>query len=157
MIGQANLPSVACRGHRPSPLARVLAVLAAVMLWASGSIIAKAQQVVGPPNAILCNLSAPFTGSGASAKLISGIASTHIHICGWAATESATSGSVNISTGTGTNCGTNNASLTGTLNIGLAPLVDHIPYAAIDTPNGNDLCVNGTTTTLTGIIWYSQF
>jgi hypothetical protein len=113
-------------------------------------------QTVGPANAILCNLSAPFTGSGAAAKLISGIASTHINICGFTITSSAAD-TVNISTGTGTNCGTNNASLTGTLNINSTQLVDHIPYAAISTPTGSDLCVNATTTTLTGIIWYSQF
>ncbi len=159
-----DLPYAACRGHtasrRPHPQSALVRwgrrSIIALVLWSAGLGWASAQQVVGPPNAILCNLAAPLTGGGSAAKLISGIASTHINICGFTVTASAAD-TFAITTGTRTNCATNNAAVTGSLNVNTTNLVDHNPYAVLSLPTGADLCVNSTVTTSTGIIWYSQF
>jgi hypothetical protein len=159
-------PSGSRRNH-PNP------VLAAGIKWFRRSIVclavcvvcllnqhASAQSVAGPPNSILCNQTATFSADSADTKIISGASGKTIFVCGWNITNSASTGTIAITTGTTvtTACDTNTANITPTLSVtSSSPQVDHIDYAGVSAAVGANLCVTPSATTITGIIWYSQF
>lgn len=118
---------------------------------------ARAQQF-GPPNTILCNKSATFTGTGAAAIVIAGVGGQVVNVCGWHITNTAATGTFSISTGSGAACGTGTVAITPTLSVtSTAPSADHIDYATFNAVVGAGVCVNATVTTVTGVLWYSQF
>lgn len=122
--------------------------------------LALAQQTVGPPNAILCNQGALANGlnTNGTSQVIALSAGKTIYICGWAATNTQSSGNFWLSAGTGTNCGTGNTSLTVALGVNSnAPVVDHIPYAIFSAPASQAICITPSTSTINAMIWYSQF
>lgn len=113
-------------------------------------------QAIGGANSILCNQSAPFTGTGSAAIVITGVANKVISVCGWHITNTAASGSFNISTGSGAGCGTGNTPVTGTLSVtSTAPSADHIDWATFSAAPGAGVCVNATVTTVTGLLWFT--
>lgn len=115
-------------------------------------------QAVGPPATIFCNKSATFTGTGAAAIVITGTAGTTANVCGWHITNSAATGTFAVTTGTGAACGTATVTVTPVLSVtSTAPSADHIDYAAFSAAPGASVCVNATVTTVTGVLWYSQF
>jgi hypothetical protein len=112
---------------------------------------------VGPPNQVICNNSAVFTGTGATASVTTPNANQRVYLCGWHITNTAASGSFTISYGTGSNCGTGTVAVTPALSVtSTAPSSDHIEYAIVSTPLNGELCVNATITTVTGVLWYYQ-
>jgi hypothetical protein len=128
------------------------------LLWA-GSALAQGQ--VGPPNMILCNKTASFSGVSAVTKLVSGASTGKaVFICGWHVTNTAGTGTFTITYGTKTTneCDTANGSILPTTNVtSSAPSSDHIDYASVQTPLNTDLCVTPSAITLSGIVYYSQF
>lgn len=118
---------------------------------------AKAQPtVIGPANAILCNKVVNFTGSAATAQIIAGVTGQIVAICGWSVTNTAASGTVQFSTGTGSNCGTGNATISPLMSVSTNSVTDHATYASQNVVAGNAICQNATAT-ITGILYYSQF
>lgn len=113
-------------------------------------------QGIGAPATLLCNKSAVFTGTGSAAIVITGTAGNVISFCGWHITNTAATGSFAITTGSGAGCGTGTQAITGTLSVtNTAPSTDHIEYATISAAPGANFCVNATTTTVTGVLWYA--
>ena len=132
-------------------------LLLALGLALSLSAGAQAQPtVVGPGNAILCNKIAAVTGTASLAQAIGLVTGQIINICGWQMTNTAASGSFNISYGTGAACVTTNTTITGTLSVGSTSVSAQSAYATFTTPVSNMICVNATAT-VTGVIWYSQY
>lgn len=114
-------------------------------------------QAIGPPATILCNKSAAFTGTGAAAIAIATVSGTIVNVCGWHTTNTAATGTFDITYGTGAGCGTGTVDVTGTLSVtNTAPSSDHIDFAMFSTPVGGQVCVNATAT-VKGVLWYSQF
>src|SRR5215472_11369718 len=108
--------------------------------------------VIGPANAILCNKVANFTGSAATAQIIAGVSGQIVAICGWSVTNTAASGTVVFSTGTGSNCATNNATISPTISVSTNSVTDHATYASQSVVAGNAICQNATAT-ITGIFY----
>lgn len=114
---------------------------------------------VGPANQILCNQGISFTGTGAEAQVLAAATGKTTALCGWHVTStSSTTTTFQLFSGSGTNCGTGGVALTPALNVTLtAPSADHIDWASLSVPTPNNaLCVNAPTT-VTGILWISQF
>ncbi len=115
---------------------------------------------VGPPNNITCNLAvqvAVGTGPGVT-QVLALNASQIIFICGWHVTNSAASGTFQLSHGTGANCGTGNVVDTPAFTVtSTAPATDHINTAAYNLPKGTALCINPSVNTIGAIIWAAQF
>jgi hypothetical protein len=134
----------------------------ACLLWAGPAL---AQTQIGPANMIICNKIAQFSGVSAITQIVALVASgspggvgNAIYICGWHITNTAASGTFNFSYGTGSNCGTGNVALTPALNVtSSAPSADHVDYATMVAPNGTALCVTPSATTLSGVVFYSQY
>lgn len=131
--------------------------LAALLAWTYWP-ATEAEAQLGPPNQILCNATAPFTGTGAAATVITGAAGKTIYLCGWHMTNTAATGSFAITTGTTASCGTGTVTWTPTMSVtSTAPTTDHIEFASLSAAAGANVCVNATVTTVTGVLWYSQF
>ena len=112
--------------------------------------------VIGPSNVILCNKIQTITGTAALAQAIAPQPGQSINVCGWQMTNTAASGTFNISYGTGAACATTNTTITGTLSVGSTAVNAQSTYSTFTVPAGQLLCINATAT-ITGIIWYSQF
>lgn len=128
---------------------------------------------VGPPNQVQCNniayasalaaagtvaLTTPVNYASSPAGGLVGIAGKSIYICGWHATGAA--GGFQIVTGTGATCGTGTIALTPAFSVTTtAPSQDHIDYATLSVPAGNNVCLTttGTVTTFSFGLWYGQF
>lgn len=118
---------------------------------------AKAQPtVIGPGNAILCNQVVSFTGTAALAQIVAGVTGKIIVICGWSMTNTAAAGTIQFSTGTGSNCGTGTATISPLMSISTNSVTDHATYASQNVVAGNAICQNATAT-ITGIFYYAQF
>jgi hypothetical protein len=134
----------------------LLAVL--VLLWPS---LAWAQGLVGPPNQILCNKIAIFFGVSAVTSLVSAVSGQTVYVCGWHVTNSsATSATFYFTSGTLTTnpCDTGAKTLTPPLSVlNTSPSADHIDYAVLSSGVSQAFCVTPSATTLTGLIYYSQF
>lgn len=107
----------------------------------------------------LCDQSAPISVSSTSGLVqiaaLSG--STKIHICHISVSLTAES-SVEIETGTGTNCGTSTTALSGAYQNVLALALDFDDRTAPVGPAGYAVCLNfGSTTTAGGLITYAQY
>ena len=125
------------------------------LVWAGPTL---AQTTGGPPNQIICNKVASFSGVAVSTQLVAAITGQSIFVCGWHVTNTAGSGTFQFTTGTGTACATGSANVTPALNVtSSAPSADHVDYATISSSMGNAFCVIPSVTTLSGLIFYSQF
>lgn len=136
---------------------RLLAAIGLASLLYAG---AQAQPaIVGPPNAVICNSAAQVAiGTSGLTQIVAGVAGQRIYVCGWHVTNSGASGTFIISNGTGTNCGTTNNGMTPAFTVtSTAPATDHIDYAALQTPVGNELCINPSVATIAAVIWFTQF
>ena len=113
---------------------------------------------VGPPNQPLCNATAVFTGTGAAATVVTAPANQRAYLCGWHITNTAATGTFQIQSGTGSNCGTNTANITPSMSVtNTAPSADHIEFAYANTAIAGQFCVNATVTTVTGVLFFSSF
>lgn len=134
----------------------ILAVL--VLFWPS---LAWAQGIVGPINQILCNKIATFNGVSAVTSLVSAVSGQTVYVCGWHVTNSsATAATFVFTSGTLTTnpCDTGTKTLTPALSVlNTSPSADHIDYAVMSSGVSQAFCVTPSATTLTGLIYYSQF
>lgn len=112
---------------------------------------------VGPPNTIQCNQFVNFTGSGSAATILAGATGKIIVICGWHVTSTSnTTTTFQLSSGSAANCsgGTN---ITPALNVTItAPSADHVDFASLSLPAGQNLCVNAPAS-VAGGVWAGQF
>jgi urease alpha subunit len=121
---------------------------------------AQAENTVGPSNQVLCTQLVFQSASTASlATLLAGAPGKIIFICGWQVTSSnAAASTFQLSSGTGTNCGTTNTNITPPYNVtSTAPATDHVSIASISLPVGNNLCVISSGTSLQIGIWVGQY
>jgi hypothetical protein len=111
---------------------------------------------LGPPNQVLCNQTAPFTGTGAAATVVTGVVGKVAFFCGWHITNTAATGTFAITSGTTGTCGTGTVTVTPTLSVtSTAPSADHIEFAYFSAAQGANICVNATVTTVTGVLFFS--
>ena len=96
-------------------------------------------------------------GSATTAQILAAQGTQPIHVCSFTATIAGTTPTVLFIYGTGTNCATNNGSLTGTFAPTSGTLMS-VGYGGdlMVVPAGNELCVTtgGTTPSLQGILTY---
>jgi hypothetical protein len=117
---------------------------------------AAAQQSVVTP---ATSASIPIAGTVAAAtKIVSGAAGKSIYVTAIALVPVATS-VVTLTSGTGTNCGTNTANVTGamTFNAGQVLAVGDGFGAVLVVPQGADLCLTIATAAAPGSLSYAQF
>lgn len=121
--------------------------------------VAQAQTPVGPPNQILCNNIATLAvGPTTITQIVAAATGARVFICGWHVTNTGAAGTFTLSTGTGTNCGTNTATLIPAMNVtNTAPSSDHVDYAQLQTAQSVALCVTPSVATIAVLVWYNQF
>ncbi len=97
--------------------------------------------------------------ASAITKVISGVASQQIQVCGWALSSGAATSNAFLSSGTGSNCGTSGATFYPLVTLGAAgSYVDHVPFVNQAAPTGQDICLTTTGTGPTSIIiYFAQF
>lgn len=138
-------------------LHKFLLVLIATTLLVLGYIeSAPAQQAVVVP-ATTNQISVAGTVAAAT-KIVSGITGKSIYVTGMALIPVATS-VVTFTTGTGTNCGTSTASVTGAMTFAAGQTLTYgVGNGAIFVlPQGNDLCITIATAAAPGSLAYSIF
>lgn len=121
--------------------------------------LALAQSPIGPPNQILCAGAKTFSGVSAATSLVSAVTNNWVFICGWHVTNTAASGTFQFEYGTQTTnpCDTGTTAVTPVFNVtSSAPSADHVDYAQIAVPRGNQLCVVPSVTTIAGMVWFYQ-
>jgi len=133
--------------------------LALTFLVLLGFAPAQAQPTtIGPGNAILCNqglqMAVGVTGVTQMLALATG---QRIVICGWQVTNTASTGTFQLSTGTGSNCGTGNTVLTPVMSVGVSPTTYNSSFAILQTPLSQALCGNQSVNTMSAIVWAAQF
>lgn len=131
-------------------------ISAALLLYFGLASAALAQSAVVIPATMV---SIPITGTvAASTKIVSGIAGKQIYITGVSLIPVATS-VVTFTTGTGTNCGTSTASLTGAMTFAASQVLSRgNGYGAVLVlPSGFDLCLTIATAAAPGSLSYAQF
>ena len=132
--------------------------LALILALCLGHAPARAQGIIGPPNQIGCNLGVQVAiGTMGVTQVLALITGQRIYICGWQFTNTAATGTFQLSTGTGSNCGTGNTVLTPVLSVGVSPTTDRGQNAILQTPISQALCANPSVTTVSGMIWAAQF
>ena len=135
---------------------RILSTLGLLGLVWAGPVLD--QTTGGPPNQIICNKIASFSGVSVSTQLVALISGQSVFICGWHVTNTAAAGTFQFTYGTGAACITGPNNITPALNVtSSAPSADHIDYATVSTAMGNALCVTPSVTTISGLVFYSQF
>lgn len=128
----------------------------ALLLWLSAVSAVVAQQSVVVP-ATTTQISIAGTVA-TSTKIITGIASKSIYVTSVNQIPVATS-VVTYTTGTGTNCGTGTANVTGAMTFAAGQVLSlGSGYGAVFViPSGNDLCITIATAAAPGSLSYSQF
>lgn len=136
----------------------VLRILLALALWASPAVAQLLPQ--GPPGLAYCTQTFQVTqGAVALTKIISNVPGKTIYVCGWDFDNQSAAQTIQFEYGTGTNCGSGTTALTQVFTVPANSFyVDHIPYASMAVPQGNDVCLVTTGTSTTAIIlFYGQF
>jgi hypothetical protein len=137
-----------------------------ILLGLLGSLWAcTAQAQMGPPNPTLCNQTATFSGVATNTQLVAAVTGKIIYVCGWHITNSAASGTFLFTTGQGVLCATNTVNVTPALTVtSTAPSSDHIEFAAwsapltsTNPPVPSAVCVTPSVTTISGVLYYSQY
>ena len=129
----------------------MLRVLLALGLWLAGPRFASAQWI-GPPNAVMCNKAAQFSGVSVATQIVPAASKTSIFVCGWELTNSAGSGTValNFGTQTTTPCDTSTVNIVSAVNISTNAVVDHQQYATFSSAPGQALCATPSVNTKIG-------
>lgn len=131
-------------------------ILIGLVLWFGAAGAALAQQSVFVP-ATTNQISIAGTVAAAT-KIVTGISGKSIYVTGVALIPVATS-VVTFTTGTGTNCGTGTASVTGAMTFAAGQTLTYgIGNGAVFViPQGNDLCITIATAAAPGSLAYSLF
>lgn len=140
-------------------LGLVLSLLAALGLCLP--LAARAENTVGPTNAILCNKATSATSAAAgTSQAIAGVAGQAIQLCGWEVTSNQSGVTTfQFEYGTGATC-TSPTIFTPALSItSTAPSVDRISYAWLSVPTGSFVCLvtTGATVGISAVMYFSQF
>ena len=139
-------------------LKRLLSLIAAALLCVSPAF---PQAPVGPPQQISCNKTAYFSSISANTVLVPATAGKLIAVCGWHVTTSSTTSvtfQITAGTQTTTPCDTGTITFTPTLQLlNTAPSSDHIDYATITSQYSQALCINPSSSTIAGLVYYSQY
>ena len=117
-------------------------------------------QTVGPANAILCNRSFQVSaGATAITQFIAAVTGQFVYVCGYDLNAGAAAGTFQLSTGTGSNCGTGTAALTPAFSLGVnGVLVSRSPYVGLSTPVSQALCYTITGTgPVNALVYWGQF
>jgi hypothetical protein len=131
---------------------RYLALLLLALLLPAG---AQAQAPVVPSTQTTIAVAGTVA---TSTRIITGVANQRIYLTGIALVPVATS-VVTFTTGTGTNCGTSTASLTGAMTFSDGQTLTYGVGngAVLALPVGFDLCITIATAVAPGTISYAQF
>lgn len=129
---------------------------AALLIYLGLASAAQAQQSVFAP-ATTNQISVAGTVA-ASTRIVTGIAGKSIYVTALSLIPVATA-VVTFTTGTGTNCGTNTASVTGAMTFATGQVLSFgIGNGAVFVlPSGNDLCITIATAAAPGALAYSIF
>lgn len=135
---------------------------AAVLGWASYLAFRPAEAqgpIVGPGQPILCTgIATLAVGSTGLTQIVAASTGKAIYICGWHVTNTAASGTFLLASGTGSNCGTNGATLIPATNVtNTAPSADHQSYASFQTAVSQAFCINPSVNTISAVVYFSQF
>jgi len=97
--------------------------------------------------------------AGATTELVSLTASRSVRVCGFAITADTVASTAKFVQGTGTNCGTGTADLTGAMAMGVASNVTLGSGLGelFKTTAANALCLTAVTGTITGVVTYAKF
>ena len=90
-----------------------------------------------------------------SAPALFGGGTAQIYVCGY---SFASNGNFSFVNGTGTNCGTGQASLTGTMITQVSPIPNQAPAmegSVLVVPAGNALCLTSAGSSNVGWLWYA--
>lgn len=134
---------------------RLVAALAIFLGLASAALA----QTVGPAP-IVCNKTYIVSQAAtALTKIVTNTATQQISICGWALNAGAATATAQLKSGTGTNCGTNTASVTPEIDLGInGTYIDHTPYASTSLARSTDLCLVTTGTGPMAVtVYYGQY
>lgn len=133
-------------------------ILLVIVLFLATIGIASAQQSVVVP-ATTNQIAIAGTASGASARIVTGIAGKRIYVTAFGLVPTVAAAIVTFTTGTGTNCGSNTASVTGAMTFATTtPLAIGTGNGAIFVlPAGFDLCITITAQAAPGFLAYAIF
>jgi hypothetical protein len=147
---------------KPKPrLALRLAILAPLISLCAFVLLAQAPKAALAPATPVCNLTDPFNVTAASTSvLVAGIGNgTKVYVCGIVLTSTA-AGTAVFTTGSGTTCGSNTVTKTGTFTLATGtPLVaisqgdPIIVSGTLDT----DVCLAATGGTMAGFLLFARY
>jgi hypothetical protein len=113
-------------------------------------------QWLGPPNAVLCNQIATFSGVAVATQLVAPTAGKQIYWCGFQSTNSSvTTYSIQFTFGTGATCGTNSVNFLPVINVTTTAVSDHSQYAVTSAAVGSGLCVTPSNAAISGQVYYT--
>ena len=97
--------------------------------------------------------------AGATTELVPLTASRSVRVCGFAITADTAASTAKFVQGTGTNCGTGTADLTGAMAMGVASNVTLGSGLGelFKTTAANALCLTAVTGTITGVVSYARY
>jgi hypothetical protein len=122
---------------------------------------ARAENVSGPTNLILCNKIAVLeAGASGSQIVVPAVAGQTIFVCGWNVTNTGANGTIAMTSGTQTTnpCDTGTKKLSPTFNVSSnSPNQDHSQYATSSSNLSQAVCANPSAATFSVLIWFAQF
>jgi hypothetical protein len=115
--------------------------------------------IVGPGNLLICpRLATLAVGPSTITQIVPAVTGQSISICGWHITNTGTTGTFSLSSGTGSNCGTGTNLFIPPQNVtSTAPATDHIDYAIFTLPISTALCITPSVATIAAVVYYNQF
>ena len=128
------------------------------LLLSSIALPTAAQQVVGPPNAVLCNKTGITSAGAATTQSVVGVTNQLINVCGYDAGAGAAAGGFQLVFGTGATC-TTPTNITGAYTLAINGFASsRSTFASASSLAGQSLCVISTGTGPTTVtVYYSQF
>jgi hypothetical protein len=130
--------------------------LSAALLIYFGLANAALAQWLGPPNAVLCNQIATFSGVAVATQLVAPVTGKQVFFCGFQATNSsATTYNFTFSFGSGATCGTNTVTFTPAINVTTNSVTDHAQYGTTSSAVGSGLCVTPSNAAISGMVYYA--
>jgi hypothetical protein len=118
-----------------------------------------AAQPVGPPNEIVCNRINNGSSGATVGVAVAPVANQQISICGFNATAGAAAATFQLIAGQGGTCGTQTATITPVIPLGInGNVTDHTGSAWVSLPTLSNLCISITGTGPVAYqIYYAQF
>jgi len=135
---------------------KLLALL--VLCYCLGFGPARAENTVGPTNAVLCNKVANVAvGVATVTQVVAGIPGQSIFVCGYQITNTGAAGTFSLTFGTGATCTTPTTLITPQNVTSTAPATYNVGVAQMQTAAGAFLCIIPSVATIATTVWFSQF